>query len=128
MILDASALVAILIEEPGADAILSRLAAAESIGIGTPTLAEAGIVLQSKLGRDPRGMLARFLQEFRIVTIPFGEDHWSEAVEAYARYGKGAHPAGLNFGDCMSYAVASLAGEPLLFTGDDFLQTDLAKA
>jgi ribonuclease VapC len=127
VIIDASALVAILIEEQGANELLAKLAAAETLGIGAPTLAEAGIVLQAKLHRDPRGILGRFLQEFEVVVIPFGEDHWSEAVRAYATYGKGSHPAGLNFGDCMSYAVARLAGEALLFTGDDFRQTDIVR-
>jgi ribonuclease VapC len=125
VILDASALVAILIKEPAAELLMSKLAAAESIGIGAPTLAEAGVVLQAKLRRDPQGMLARFLQEFEAAIIPFGEDHWREAVKAYRLYGKGVHPAGLNFGDCLSYAVAKLSGEELLFTGNDFQQTDL---
>ena len=60
--------------------------------------------------------------------VPFGELHWREAVDAYRRYGKGRHPAALNFGDCMTYAVASLAGEPLLFIGEDFSLTDLEPA
>ena len=115
MILDASALVAILIQEPAANDLVEKLAAAEAVGIGAPTLAEAGIVLQAKLGRDPRGILARFLQEFEVSTVPFGEDHWREAINAYRLYGKGSHPAGLNFGDCMSYAVAKLSGEALLY-------------
>ncbi len=65
------------------------------------------------------------LDELGIQEIPFGELHWREAVDAYRRFGKGRHPAALNFGDCMTYAVASLTGEPLLFVGNDFGHTDL---
>jgi ribonuclease VapC len=65
------------------------------------------------------------LQKFEIVTVPFGEDHWREAVEAYGIFGRGLHAASLNFGDCLTYAVAKLAGQPLLFIGRDFSKTDL---
>ena len=60
--------------------------------------------------------------------MPFGEAHWREALAAYRRFGRGRHRANLNFGDCLSYAVARLAGEPLLFVGDDFAATDLPRA
>jgi ribonuclease VapC len=73
-------------------------------------------------------MLERLLDEFAIEEIPFGEVHWRETVDAYRRYGKGRHAAALNFGDCMTYAVAKLAGEPLLFTGRDFALTDVYRA
>ena len=66
-----------------------------------------------------------FIAEFRVVSIPFGADHWREAVAAYSRFGRGRSPAALNFGDCLSYAVARLSGEPLLCVGDDFTRTDL---
>jgi len=125
MILDTSAVLALLLKEPGYELIFKKLAAAGTAGIGAPTLAETGIVLRARLGKDPGGILARFLGEFSIQTVPFGEQHWREAVEAYGVYGKGRHPAGLNFGDCLSYAVAKLSGQPLLFTGQDFSQTDL---
>jgi ribonuclease VapC len=126
MILDTSAVLAVILKEPGFEAVFRKLAAAESIGIGAPTLAETGIVLRARLGRDPAGILTRFLHEFMIVTVPFGEEHWREAVEAYGAFGRGRHPASLNFGDCMTYAVAKLSGQPLLFVGRDFLKTDLA--
>jgi ribonuclease VapC len=64
-------------------------------------------------------------QESGLVVVPFGEDHWGAAVDAFLCYGKGRHPAGLNVGDCLTYAVARLAGEPLLCLGDDFARTDL---
>jgi ribonuclease VapC len=95
------------------------------VGIGTPTLAETGLVLAARLRRDPRDLVVRLLDEFSITEIPFGDEHWKEAVEAYLRFGKGRHKAQLNFGDCLTYAVARLAAEPLLFTGNDFAQTDL---
>jgi ribonuclease VapC len=82
-------------------------------------------VLAARLQRDPRDLVVRLLDEFSVAEIPFGDGHWKEAVEAYLRFGKGWHKADLNFGDCLTYAVARLAGEPLLFIGDDFAQTDL---
>jgi ribonuclease VapC len=128
MILDSSAVIAIIFKEPGFEKLVGKMAGAEGIGIGAPTLAETAIVLSAKLKADPRGLLARFLQEFEVLVTSFGEAHWREAVEAYRRYGRGHHPAGLNFGDCMSYAIAKLAAQPLLFVGRDFEQTDLPLA
>jgi ribonuclease VapC len=125
MILDTSAVVAIVLKEPGFELVFQKLAEAETIGIGAPTLAETGIVLRARLGEDPIGILGRLLQKFEIVTVPFGEEHWREAVEAYSVFGRGQHAASLNFGDCMTYAVAKLAGQPLLFVGQDFSRTDL---
>jgi ribonuclease VapC len=98
----------------------------ESAPGGTPTLAETGIVLHARVGEASRGMLERFLDEFGVQEIPFGEIHWREAVEAFRRFGRGRHPAALNFGDCLTYATTRLAGESLLFTGGDFGQTDLS--
>ncbi len=125
MILDTSALVAMVVEEAAAERVLVALENTEVVGIGTPTLCETGIVLSAKLGNDARMLLARILQEVGIEVIPFGPDHWLEAVGAFLRFGKGRHPAGLNFGDCMTYAVARLAGQPLLCVGNDFSRTDL---
>ncbi|MCA9739696.1 MAG: type II toxin-antitoxin system VapC family toxin [Gemmatimonadota bacterium] len=127
MIVDASALLAVVFRDPGYEDVLDRLRTAEALAAATPTLAEAGIVLEARLGDASRGLLERMLDELAIQEIPFGEIHWREAVEAYRRFGKGRHPARLNFGDCMTYAAAALAGEPLLFTGDDFAQTDLPR-
>ena len=128
MILDSSAVVAVVLREPGFEELIDRLDAASVAGIGAPTLAEAGVVLAARLGRDPRGILARLLQEMEIETVPFGEAHWQETVEAYRRFGKGKHPASLNFGDCMAYATAQLAEQPLLCTGREFGKTDLELA
>ena len=128
MIVDSSALVAITFAEPGHHDLIAKLAGAPAAGIGTPTLAETALVLASRLGRDPRDLVIRLLDEFGIEEVPFGDLHWREAVDAYLRFGRGRHKARLNFGDCLTYAVARLANEPLLCTGDDFPHTDLALA
>ena len=125
MILDTSAIVAILLEEPEVDRLLERIEQADLVAVGTPILVEAGLVLGHRLGTDPRALLGRFIQEFSVFVLPFAEHHWLEAIGAYRRFGKGRHPAALNFGDCMSYAIAQVARQPLLCTGDDFSKTDL---
>ena len=125
MILDSSAVVSILLREPGHERLLAGVCAAPEAGIGAPTLAETGIVLAARMATDSRGMLARFLAEAAMTTIPFSDAHWSTAVDAWLRFGKGRHRAALNFGDCLAYATARIAGQPLLCTGDDFAQTDL---
>jgi len=125
MIVDTSAIIGIVFKEPGYEETVEKLANAHDLGIGTPTLAETGIVMSSRLGRGAKSLLARLLQEFGITEVPFGEDHWREAVDAYERFGRGRHPAKLNFGDCLSYATAKLAGQPLLFSGEDFKKTDI---
>jgi ribonuclease VapC len=128
VILDSSVILAIIRREPGYETLLEKLERAAGTGIGTPTLTEAGIVLASRMNLEPRGVLERFLADFDIATVPFGEDHWREAVHAFRRFGKGRHAAGLNFGDCLTYAVARLARQPLLFTGRDFAGTDIEAA
>ena len=110
MILDTSAVIAILLKEPGFETLLAKLAAEPEVGIGVPTLAEAAIVLSARIRQDARGILSRFLAEASLVTIPFGEVHWGTAVGAWLRFGKGRHPASLNFGDCLSYATAKVSG------------------
>lgn len=128
MILDTSAVVAILLREPTHAALAQKLAAADSVGIGAPTLLECGIVLSSRLRMDARGLLARLLQEADATVIPFDESHWAAGHQAWLRFGRGRHPAALNLGDCASYATAALAREPLLCTGEGFAQTDLELA
>jgi ribonuclease VapC len=128
VIVDSSALIAILVEEPGYEEPWSKLRATPRAGIGTPTLAEAGMVLTSRLGVVGRTLLSRAVDELALVPIPFGQEHWPVAIDAYSRFGRGRHPAALNFGDCLTYAVARVAAEPLLCLGDEFAQTDLALA
>lgn len=125
MIVDSSALIAMLLNEPGSDRLLQKLAAASSAGIGAPTLTEAGIVLTARAGIEGKRNLTLFVQDTDLNVVPFGQDHWRAAVDAFRRYGKGRHPARLNLGDCMTYATAKLAGQPLLCTGSDFSKTDL---
>jgi ribonuclease VapC len=128
MIVDTSVVIAILLREPGFKDLVTVLQSVREVGIGTPTLAEASIVLASRSERDPRPILSRFMQEFHLVEVPFGEPHWREAASACLRFGKGRHPARLNFGDCLSYATARVADQPLLYVGEDFSRTDIEPA
>ena len=128
MILDSSAVIAVMLREPGFDVLVGKLSLPIAKGIGAPTLGEIGLVLTAKLNRDPRGLIKRFLDEVDVETVAFGDEHWPIALEAYERFGKGRHRAGLNFGDCLTYAVAKLAQQPLLFVGTDFSKTDLQPA
>jgi ribonuclease VapC len=129
VIVDSSALVAIVLREPDHEALLARLTdPSASPAIGTPTVAELGLVLSARLRVDARLLVAGLLDQMDIATVPFVDEHWRAAVDAFLRYGRGRHRAGLNFGDCLTYAVASLADEPLLFVGDGFTHTDLTAA
>jgi ribonuclease VapC len=128
VILDSSAIVAILVKEPGYERLRDHLAAAEQVGVGAPTVLESSLVLCARLGHAGKTLLARFLQEAEIEVVEFAADHWMVAADAFLAYGKGRHHAGLNFGDCMTYAVAKLAEEPLLCLGGDFSATDLELA
>jgi ribonuclease VapC len=128
VILDSSAIVAILLRQPGYEPLLEHLEREPTPAAGAPTLVETGIVLAAKLGASGHSLLARFVKESEIDVLPLGEEHWGAAVQAFLRYGKGRHPARLNFGDCLTYATAQLAGEPLLCIGEDFVKTDLVLA
>jgi ribonuclease VapC len=128
LILDSSAIVAVLHREEGYERIVRALEEAAALAIGAPTLVETSIVMVRAHDVHGRSLVARFLEEREVAVIPFDDRHWSIAAEAHIRYGKGRHPARLNFGDCMSYATAKVAGAPLLFVGDDFAQTDIAVA
>ncbi|MGH7805699.1 MAG: type II toxin-antitoxin system VapC family toxin [Candidatus Binatia bacterium] len=128
MIVDSSAVLAIVFREPGFGDLIEKIARSPSTGIGAPTAAEIGIVLGMRLGGDPRALVARLLQELAIEVVPFGDEHWKAALAAWARFGRKRHRASLNFGDCLTYAVAKLAARPLLFVGDDFARTDLLRA
>jgi len=128
VILDSSAIVALVFREPGHERVLEAIGAAPSAGIGAPTLVEATIVLSARLGVDARGLLGRFLLEGDVAVVPFTDAHFGTAMQVWLAYGRGRHPAKLNFGDCLAYATARLAGEPLLFTGNDFALTDVEAA
>lgn len=128
MILDASAVIGILTGERTAGALAGALAAADDRGIGAPTALEARLVLGGRHGPVGAALVARFLTESDVEIIPFTETHLTVATDAFLRYGKGRHPAALNFGDCMAYAVAMTAQRPLLCIGDDFPRTDVRVA
>ena len=129
MIVDTSAMVAIVLREPDHEAVMATLTQPGThAGMGTPTVAELGVVLSARLASDARRLVADILQQFEVAEVQFTEAHWRAAVDAFWRYGRGRHRAALNFGDCMSYAVAHVAGEALLFVGDDFAATDLTPA
>src|SRR5680860_454781 len=104
VILDSSAVVPLLLGHAGYEDIFEALAGADALGMGAPTLWETGIVLAARLSIDPTGLLGRFVQEYGVQVIPFAEPHWWEAMDAFWRFGKGHHRAGLNFGDCLTYA------------------------
>ena len=125
MILDSSALVAIALDEPDRAALLARMDASDVIAVGAPTLVEAAIVLSARIGWDATDILAELVKASDAVVVEFGPDHWTEAVTAWWRFGKGRHPASLNFGDCLAYATARVAGLPLLAKGGDFAKTDI---
>jgi ribonuclease VapC len=128
VIVDSSAIIAVLFREPGHDALIDLLSREEQPGVGAPTLAETGLVLTARMGLMARTLLARFIDEAGLVVIPFDDGHWPVAADAFLRFGKGRSPAALNFGDCMTYAVARVADESLLYVGNDFSRTDIRPA
>jgi ribonuclease VapC len=128
VIVDSSAIISVLLREPDHKRLVDALASADRVGVGGPTLAETGMVLVARLGIPGKSLLARFVQEVPVDVVAVGPGHWTVAVDAFARYGKGRHRAALNFGDCLTYAVARIAAEPLLCVGDDFPCTDLELA
>jgi ribonuclease VapC len=104
------------------------LTTAPSAAVGAPTLFETEMVLVGRGGLERRSSLLRFLAENEVTTVSFDDRHRRLATAAFIRYGKGRHPAALNYGDCMTYATARISGAPLLFVGDDFAKTDLTPA
>lgn len=127
MVLDTSAVLAILLREPGYETLLQRIVRGGPPKIGAPTHAEAGIVVVARLGFSYLHLLYELLEALGAEVIPFTEKHAREAIRAYKEFGRAQHPAGLNFGDCLSYATARVEGMPLLYKGDDFAQTDLGQ-
>lgn len=128
MILDSSALVAILFAEPGYLDLVDRILEADRAGVGAPTLAETGLVFIGRRGGRNAEAVARLIEELGVVVLPFGPAEWPIAVEAFRRFGRGRHPAALNFGDCLAYAVARSSRDTLLFVGTDFAKTDVKPA
>lgn len=129
IVADTSAIVAIFKEESD-QAVFETLVASETAAIGAPSLVETKLALSSVLRpADVDALLGTLVARGGLTPVPFTPDMADAAVEAFRRYGKGqGHRAQLNFGDCMAYAVAKVLGAPLLFTGDDFAQTDIEPA
>jgi ribonuclease VapC len=128
VIVDASAIVAILFREPGHQSLIDSLVRNAPAGIAAPTLLEVGIVASARLKHDASSLVRNLLRELEVEVVPFGEEHAGTAHSAWLRYGKGRHPAALNFGDCISYAVAKRTGSTLLYVGSDFDKTDIEPA
>lgn len=122
---DTSALVAVFLREEGLVDYGFYLHRYPCL-IGTPTLVELQLVLTSKTAGQERGEAVAYLErQPNISFVAFTVEHHRLAADAFLRFGKGRHPAGLNYGDCLTYAVAKAAGVPLLFKGNDFSRTDL---
>ncbi len=128
MVIDSSALIAILFGEPEAQGYSDAIADDSVRLMAAPNVVETGIVIENTLGEDGRRELELLLYKAKIKIEPFDADQTDIALEAYRQYGKGQHPAGLNFGDCFSYALSKSSGEPLLFKGNDFSKTDIKPA
>src|SRR5665213_3018462 len=124
MVIDTSALIAILRDEPEQRAFKSAILATEVRLVSAMTKLEASMVAIGAGPADAGGDLDDLLTLLSVVIVPFDDHHAMIARDAFTRYGKGRHPAGLNFGDCASYALAVAEGEPLLFKGTDFGATD----
>lgn len=129
MIVDSSALAAILFDEPDADLYKRALAQESSAKISTATLVEIGIVIDQRSGIAGGRRLDQLVDAYQLQPVPLSSEQAAIARRAYREYGRrGKHPAKLNLGDCFSYALASATGEPLLFKGDDFRHTDVRPA
>ncbi|MFT3874542.1 MAG: type II toxin-antitoxin system VapC family toxin [Nocardioides sp.] len=122
---DTSALVAVVLGEVDAERYLASLSAEPTL-ISAVSLVEAGIVVEARQGVDATRDLDLLVSAAIDQVVPVDHDHATVAFNAWRQFGKGRHPAGLNLGDCFSYAVARLARVPLLFKGDDFSRTDIA--
>lgn len=127
IVLDTSAVLAILHEEPKADGFLAAIAAHMQVLISAGTLVELMIVADNRDSLASGERLDRFLDRIadRLQVVPVTREQANIARQAYRRFGKGNHPAALDFGDCFAYALASESGAPLLFKGDDFRLTDV---
>jgi ribonuclease VapC len=128
MIVDTSALAAILFSEPERAAFIERIDRDPAPKLSVVSLVEATLVVEGRLGRAGGAGLDALLRDGAIAAVAVDRDQAELAREAFRRFGKGRHPAGLNFGDCFSYALAKATGEKLLFKGDDFARTDIATA
>jgi ribonuclease VapC len=128
MVIDSSALIAILLGEPDAKLFSDAIANAPKRIVSAFSALETSIVIESKKGELGGRELDLLLHKARIEIVPINEDQFELGRRAWRDFGKGRHPAGLNIGDCCSYALSKYSGEPLLFKGDDFSKTDIQSA
>ncbi|MCK9248389.1 MAG: type II toxin-antitoxin system VapC family toxin [Solirubrobacteraceae bacterium] len=128
MVIDTSALVAILLDEPDRRRFTQAIARAPIRVLSAATLVEAGIVIEARLGEPGGRELDLLLHRADVEVLAVDDGQAALARSAWRRFGKGRHPAALNYGDCFSYALAALRDEPLLFKGDDFAATDIRSA
>lgn len=128
MIIDTSAVIAILSDEPERLAFNESIEGAHSCSMSVVSFVEASIVIESKRGYDGLRDFDLFIASAGIDVVPVDIEQAHNARQAFHQYGKGHHPAGLNFGDCFSYALAKTTGLPLLFKGRDFSRTDIPSA
>lgn len=127
MVIDSSALICILLKEPEAVSFTQALLADERLYLSAVTLVEVSIVAQSRAGLKGLSTLNALIAKLAPEIIPFDASQARLAHLAWQRYGKGNHPARLNFGDCCAYALAKHLGQPLLYKGEDFSQTDIGR-
>lgn len=125
MILDTSAVLAILLREKDCRRFIEAIDFADVVRMSVASFVEASIVIDSRYGPEGLRDLDRFIARAGIELIPVDVEQAELARSAFSRFGKGRHRAGLNFGDCFSYAAAISLGEPLLFRGEDFVHTDV---
>ena len=127
MVIDSSALISVIRAEPGSHLLLSEMRATFSRLVAAPTAVEASVVMLARFGEAGLADLYDFMTQTSMEVVPFADEHMRLAVDAFRRFGRGRHPAALNFGDCFSYALSKATGEPLLFKGEDFSRTDVRK-
>jgi len=128
MILDTSALAAIFFGEPEADRFAEIIHDADRCLISAANVLELSIVVEGQIGTEALRQCDMFFRRAGIIVEPFTVEQAHLARQAFHDFGKGRHPAGLNFGDCFAYALAKVTGEPLLFKGEDFKKTDIVSA
>ena len=128
MVVDTSALIAILFNEPDAGAFAAAIASAPTRLISAVSALETAIVIECRKGADGASVLDEPFSAAQFEIVSLDKAQYLLAREAYSRFGKGRHPAGLNFGDCCAYALSRHLDVPLLFKGNDFGKTDIAVA
>jgi len=128
VIIDTSALVAIFYDEPEREEFVKRIYQADRCSLSVASFLELFMVVEKQLGADASRQVESFLRRSSIVLEPVTVEQAYLARQAFLDYGKGRHPAGLNFGDCFSYSLAKALDQPLLFKGEDFTRTDVKSA